>query len=122
MKFSRKETVKISIIYSLILIFANILGILISSTIESPGGHIKRTSECVRIFVNKLKNTEQYKKYSDSFYQSVIRAAPMHDLGKIAVDDAVLRKPGKFTDEEYEKMKAHSKEGARIVKEVIKSV
>lgn len=29
----------------------------------------------------------------------------MHDLGKIAVDDAVLRKPGKFTDEEYEKMK-----------------
>ncbi|MDY4468716.1 hypothetical protein [Treponema porcinum] len=42
MKFSRKETVKISIIYSLILIFAN-----------------------------KLKNTEQYKKYSDSFYQSV---------------------------------------------------
>lgn len=69
MKFSRKETVKISIIYS--LIFANILGILISSTIESPGGHIKRTSECVRIFVNKLKNTEQYKKYSDSFYQSV---------------------------------------------------
>ncbi|WP_288751096.1 hypothetical protein [uncultured Treponema sp.] len=40
MKFSRKETVKISIIYSLILIFANILGILISSTIESPGGHL----------------------------------------------------------------------------------
>ena len=33
-----------------------------------------------------------------------------------------MRKPGKFTDEEYEKMKAHSKEGARIVKEVIKSV
>ena len=97
MKFSRKETVKISIIYSLILIFANILGILISSTIESPGGHIKRTSECVRIFVNKLKNTEQYKKYSDSFYQSVVRAAPMHDLGKIAVDDAVLRKPGKLS-------------------------
>ena len=84
MKFSRKETVKISIIYSLILIFA--MGILISSTIESPGGHIKRTSECVRIFVNKLKNTEQYKKYSDSFYQSVVRAAPMHDLGKIAVE------------------------------------
>ena len=46
----------------------------------------------------------------------------MHDLGKIAVDDAVLRKPGKFTDEEYEKMKAHSKEGARIVEEVIKPV
>ena len=98
------------------------MAVMVESRDNSTGGHIKRTSECVRIFVNKLKNTEQYKKYSDSFYQSVIRAAPMHDLGKIAVDDAVLRKPGKFTDEEYEKMKAHSKEGARIVEEVIKPV
>ena len=98
------------------------MAVMVESRDNSTGGHIKRTSECVRIFVNKLKNTEQYKKYSDSFYQSVVRAAPMHDLGKIAVDDAVLRKPGKFTDEEYEKMKAHSKEGARIVEEVIKPV
>lgn len=98
------------------------MAIMVESRDNSTGGHIKRTSDCVRIFVNSLKNTEPYKKYSDSFYQSVVRAAPMHDLGKIAVDDAVLRKPGKFTDEEYEKMKAHSKEGARIVEEVIKPV
>ena len=44
----------------------------------------------------------------------------MHDLGKIAVDDAVLRKPGRFTPEEFEKMKAHAAEGARIVHEVLK--
>ncbi|MBO4728730.1 MAG: HD domain-containing protein, partial [Spirochaetaceae bacterium] len=58
----------------------------------------------------------------DSFCEAVIKAAPMHDLGKIAVDDAILRKPGKFTDEEYEKMKKHSEEGARIVKNVLKEV
>ena len=39
----------------------------------------------------------------------------MHDLGKIAVDDAVLRKPGRFTDEEYTKMKAHAEEGDRVI-------
>ena len=44
----------------------------------------------------------------------------MHNLGKIAVPDAILQKPGKFTDEEYEKMKMHSAEGARIVGEVLK--
>ena len=44
----------------------------------------------------------------------------MHDLGKIAVDDAVLRKPGRFTPEEFEKMKAHAAEGARIVHEILK--
>ena len=63
-----------------------VMAVMVESRDNSTGGHIKRTSECVRIFVNKLKNTEQYKKYSDSFYQSVVRAAPMHDLGKIAVE------------------------------------
>ena len=43
----------------------------------------------------------------------------MHDLGKIAVDDAVLRKPGRFTDEEYEKMKKHAAEGARVIHQIL---
>ena len=44
----------------------------------------------------------------------------MHDLGKVAVDDAILRKPGRFTPEEFEKMKVHAAEGARIVHEILK--
>ena len=46
----------------------------------------------------------------------------MHDLGKIAVDDAVLKKQGKFTKKDYEKMKKHSEEGATIVARVLKDV
>jgi putative nucleotidyltransferase with HDIG domain len=38
-----------------------------------------------------------------------------HDIGKIAIPDALLTKPGRLTDEEYDLMKAHSAEGARIV-------
>jgi putative nucleotidyltransferase with HDIG domain len=38
-----------------------------------------------------------------------------HDIGKIAIPDALLTKPGRLTDEEYELMKRHSAEGARIV-------
>ena len=56
---------------------------------------------------------------TDEFCKDMIQAAPMHDLGKIAVDDAVLRKPGKFTDEEYAKMKKHAAEGARIVDQIL---
>ncbi|MBQ8547419.1 MAG: HD domain-containing protein, partial [Lachnospiraceae bacterium] len=51
-----------------------------------------------------------------------IKAAPMHDLGKVAIDDAVLRKPGKYTDAEYAEMKRHSAEGARIVESILKGV
>ena len=43
----------------------------------------------------------------------------MHDLGKIAVDDAVLKKPGRFEPEEFEKMKKHAAEGARVVHETL---
>ena len=53
------------------------------------------------------------------FYQNLIKAAPMHDLGKITVDDVILRKPGKFTPDEYNAMKAHSPEGAKIVKDIL---
>ena len=45
----------------------------------------------------------------------------MHDIGKIAVDDAILRKPGKLTSEEYEMMKAHTTEGARIISQIVES-
>ena len=52
--------------------------------------------------------------------RNLIKAAPMHDLGKIAVDDAVLRKPGRFEPWEFEIMKSHAAEGARIVHEILK--
>ncbi len=42
----------------------------------------------------------------------------LHDVGKIAVDDAILRKPGKLTDEEYAKMKIHPERGARMLRDI----
>lgn len=98
------------------------MAVMVESRDNSTGGHINRTSECVRIFVEKLSRMEQYKDYTKEYWKAIIKAAPMHDLGKIAVDDAVLRKPGKFTDEEFEKMKSHSSEGARIVEHVLYQV
>jgi len=44
--------------------------------------------------------------------------APLHDIGKIGVDDAILRKPGKLTPEEWEQMKAHTTKGAAIISNI----
>ena len=85
---------------------------------NSTGGHIKRTSDCIRIIVDEIKKNNTLN-LSDTFCNNLIKAAPMHDLGKIAVDDAILRKPGKFTPEEFEIMKTHASEGARIVKQIL---
>lgn len=98
------------------------MAVMVESRDNSTGGHINRTSDCVRVFVDRLIEKGKYSEYTDEYWKAVIKAAPMHDLGKIAVKDAVLQKPGKFTDEEYEIMKTHSAEGARIVENVLSQV
>ena len=85
---------------------------------NSTGGHIKRTSEVVKLIVEEMAKDSSIA-LDNRFASNVIKAAPMHDLGKITVDDVVLRKPGKFTPEEYEQMKKHSPEGAKIVKSIL---
>ena len=92
---------------------------LVESRDNSTGGHIKRTSTAVRILTDEMKK-DHFMGLTDQFYRNVTKAAPMHDLGKIAVDDAILRKPGKLTDEEYAVMKSHAAEGAKIVHEILK--
>ena len=92
---------------------------MVESRDNSTGGHIRRTSEGVRLLTEQIRSDDAFG-LSEEFCKKLIKAAPMHDLGKIAVDDAVLRKPGRFTPEEFEKMKAHAAEGARIVHEVLK--
>ncbi|MCR5685097.1 MAG: HD domain-containing protein [Lachnospiraceae bacterium] len=92
---------------------------MVESRDNSTGGHIKRTSEVVRLLMDEVMKDNTLG-LTDSFVKNIIKAAPMHDLGKIAVDDAILRKPGRFEPEEFEKMKAHAAEGARIVHEILK--
>ena len=95
---------------------------MVESRDNSTGGHIRRTSDCVRVFAEELLKGPSTGSGTPQFYENVVKAAPMHDLGKIAVPDAILQKPGKFTDEEYEIMKSHSAEGARIVENVLSEV
>lgn len=96
------------------------LAMMVESRDNSTGGHIKRTSDGVRILIEEIIK-EGVLKLTPEFCKAVVKAAPMHDLGKIAVDDAVLRKPGKFEPEEYEKMKAHAAEGARVIHEILRN-
>ena len=85
---------------------------MVESRDNSTGGHIKRTSQGVRILIDEMKKDGSFD-LNDEFCRNIIKAAPMHDLGKIAVDDAILRKPGRFTPEEFEIMKTHAPGGSQ---------
>ena len=58
----------------------------------------------------------------NNYWDAVINAAPLHDLGKITVDDAILRKPSGLTEDEYEQMKKHAENGAKIMNKVLEDV
>src|SRR5690606_4966224 len=53
--------------------------------------------------------------FDTEFVNAILLASKMHDVGKLGVPDAILRKPGKFTPEEFEQMKQHTTMGARIL-------
>lgn len=95
---------------------------VVDSRDTNTGEHILRTSQVISIFKEKLRQQEDVLGYSEDFLERLVRAAPMHDLGKIAIDDRILRKAGKFTDEEYAEIKRHPAEGAKVLRNVLSKV
>lgn len=100
-----------------------ILGVadVIENRDASTGGHVRRTSDVVRIFVEYMRKSPSYG-LDDEFCKNIIKAAPMHDLGKIAIPDKILLKPTSFTDKEYEIMKIHPEKSMEIVKAIFEGV
>lgn len=93
---------------------------LIESRDGETGGHVKRTSKYVNMLANAARTAGYHKDIlTDDYIDLLTRAAPLHDIGKITVSDVVLKKPGKYTDEEFAIMKTHALKGREIINEVI---
>jgi len=89
---------------------------------ENTGEHIQRTSEYVRMLSDAMKADSRYISVSAEFLNNVQLAAPLHDMGKIRIPDAILNKPGRLTDEEYAVMKRHSAYGAEIIEKTLRVI
>ena len=94
---------------------------MVNSKDGFTGAHLRRTKNVVCFLVDKMQNDPNLS-YSKEFYEDMIAAAPMHDIGKIAIDDNVLCKPGKFTEEEFAEMKTHAEKGAVIIKNLLSNL
>ncbi len=88
---------------------------------SNTGGHIQRTSDVVRIFVEHLLLIKFTSVLTDEIAACIAKAAPLHDFGKIAIPDVILNKPGRFEPWEYEEMKKHPAKGAVIVAQILKN-
>ena len=87
---------------------------------SNTGDHIQKTAMYVKIILEGLHKKHYYrKKLTPQYMEDVFKSAPLHDVGKIKISDAILNKPGKLTDEEYEIMKTHSEMGKEIIDKAI---
>lgn len=99
-----------------------VLADIIESRDKCTGDHIRKTAAYTKIILNKLREQGEFPDIlTDEYISNVTQAAPLHDIGKINVPDAILNKPGpgRLTDEEFEIMKGHANAGYEIIEKAI---
>jgi putative two-component system response regulator len=89
---------------------------LIECRDENTGGHVSRTSKYVELLGNDLVSKGLFvDELSGGALAMMVRGAPLHDIGKIAISDRILLKPALLDDEEFAVMKRHASIGAEIL-------
>jgi len=90
---------------------------LAESRDPETGDHLYRMSHYSSIIAEALVQHEDYKDVvNQSFVRDVLRFAPMHDIGKVGIEDCILLKPGKLTEEERRTMEQHPKIGGDVLR------
>lgn len=96
---------------------------LIENRDDSTGGHIRRTSTYVEMIAHELVREGVYADIlTKDYINNLVKAAPMHDIGKVSIPDAILQKPGKLTDEEFAIMKTHAQSGAQVIRKAFRKL
>lgn len=79
---------------------------------NETGNHIRRTQNYVRVLANRLSGHPRFAaELSTETIELLFRSAPLHDVGKVAIPDAILQKPGKLNADEWAIMKRHPEYG-----------
>jgi len=83
---------------------------------DETGNHILRTQAYVNVLARALATTPRYAgELTPALVETYTKAAPLHDIGKVAIPDHILHKPGKHTPDEWEIMKTHARQGSDAI-------
>lgn len=101
---------------ALIMVLADI----VESRDKNTGAHVRKTAAYAEIILKEMRNRGYYAdQLTDAFISDVVYSAPLHDVGKIQVPDAILNKPGRLDDAEFQVMKTHTTAGRDIISQAI---
>lgn len=75
---------------------------------DDTGAHIERTASFCRLLAEQARGLSKYSdEIDDNFIETIYKASPLHDIGKVGIPDRILLKPGKLTDDEATIMMTH---------------
>lgn len=115
----RKTAVIAQMRSNIIISFAN----MVENRDQNTGEHILRTAAYVKAIAEELMREGHYADILDQgFIDEAVRCAPLHDLGKIRIPDAILNKPGKLTPEEFMRIKTHTTAGREIIEGILLNI
>lgn len=101
-----KRTEEISAIQNVTIL---VMASLAETRDLETGNHIRRTQHYVKALAIKLKSHPRFSHFlSNSMIETLYKSAPLHDIGKVGIPDAILLKPGKYLPKEFEIMKTHT--------------
>lgn len=84
------------------------------------GLHLERIMKYTQLLTEGLAYSKQYQNYiTDTYISDIINSSSLHDIGKVAIADYILQKPGSLSDDEFEIMKDHTIIGGTTIREVI---
>ena len=96
----------------------DILGTVVESRNLESGEHVMRVKGYTEILAREMM--KEYPEYglTEKRIEVIVSASALHDIGKIAIPDNILLKPGKLTQDEYEYMKSHTTRGCEILNNI----
>ena len=97
-----------------------VLADMVESRDQCTGDHVRKTAAYAGIILRQMKKEGIYAdRLTDEYIAEVVSSAPLHDVGKIAVSDTILNKPGKLTEEEFKTMQSHTTEGGKVIEKAM---
>jgi adenylate cyclase len=97
--------------------------VLVAGTKDfETGAHLTRTKEYMKLLARYMSECGVYSDIlTKEFIDTIYHAAPLHDIGKVGIPDAILKKPGKLDENEFNTMKNHPELGMKIIEKAMNS-
>ncbi|MDR2701983.1 MAG: response regulator [Spirochaetaceae bacterium] len=86
---------------------------------DITGGHIERTQRGIKILLDELVDSGTYREETKGWdVELLLQSSQLHDVGKISINDNILKKPGELNEQEFDEMKKHASFGERIIEKI----